>query len=180
MAGLRDQLLKSGLVNEKQVKKAEKEKRKGQQNQPQGKAGEVSDEQMRRQQAQIEKQERDRLLNQQLKEAADKRALAAQARQLIETHKLPYQEGDTPFNFTDTGKVKKLYLESKVRDQLVRGLLGIVKFDSQYALVPRETAEKIRQRDPSALLLLNDPPGQPQPEADDPYAQYQIPDDLIW
>jgi len=41
--------------------------------------------------------------------------------------------------------VKKLYLEIKFRDQLVRGQLAIVKLDQQYEFVPRET----RRENPS-------------------------------
>jgi uncharacterized protein len=178
MAGLRDQLLKTGLVNEKQVKKAQKEKYKEQK--CQGKAA-GTDEMQRLQQAQADKTERDRLLNQQRKEESEKKALTAQARQLIEAHRISLVEGEVPFNFTDCGKVKKLYLEIKFRDQLVRGQLAIVKLDQQYEFVPRETAEKIRQRDASVLVLLNGPTADNEPSsADDPYAKFQIPDDLIW
>lgn len=182
MAGLRDQLLKSGLVNEKQVKQARKDMQKEQQQQKQqGKGRSAIDEDvLRRQQAMAEKAERDRKLNQQRKEEADKKAMAAQVRQLIEDHKQPYGAGDTPFNFTDGGTVKKLYLGRQVRDQLVRGQLAVVKLDNRYEMVPRETAEKIRLRDAEAIILLNDTKVHNEPAIDDPYADYQVPDDLIW
>ena len=179
MAGLRDQLLKSGLVNEKQVKKALKEKHKEQRSQ--GKSSVVADEEAKRRiQAQAEKQERDRQLNQQRKDEAEKKSLAAQVRQLIEVHRLVRKEGEIPYSFTDAGKVKKILLEPRLRDQLVRGQLGIVKLDQAYELVPRETAEKIRQRDAGSVILLNEATGHNEPSDDDPYADYQVPDDLIW
>jgi uncharacterized protein YaiL (DUF2058 family) len=179
MAGLRDQLLKSGLVNEKQVKKAQKEKIKEQRGQ--GKAADPSDVKMRLQQAQAEKNEKDRLLNQQRKEEADRKALAAQVRQLVETQRLPGTEGEIPFYFTDGGKIKKWRLNQKSRDQLVKGQTAIVKLDDQYAIVPRETSEKISRRMAEAVVLQNDADNNNQgPAADDPYAAYQVPDDLIW
>ncbi len=179
MAGLRDQLLKSGLVNEKQVKKAQREKHK-EQRAPHGKPV-ASEQQQSLQQRQTEKQERDRQLNQQRREESERRALAAQARQLIEAHRLARIEGELPFHFNDSGKVKRLLLDSRTRDQLANGLLAIVRLDAGYEMVPRETAEKIRQRDPAALVLLNEPTARDhQPAADDPYAAYQIPDDLVW
>ena len=92
MAGLRDQLLKSGLVNEKQVKKAQREKHK-EQRAPHGKPV-ASEQQQSLQQRQAEKQERDRQLNQQRREESERRALAAQARQLIEAHRLARIEGE--------------------------------------------------------------------------------------
>ena len=182
MAGLRDQLLKSGLVNEKRVKQAQKEQRKDQrQKQQQGKSAPALDEaRLRQQQIQAEKLERDRRLNQERQDAAEKKALCAQARQIIEVHRLARSEGETPFSFIDAGKVKKLYLDGKQRDQLVQGQLAIVKLDQRYELVPRETAEKIRQRDGSLIILLNEPSGQVQPVVDDPYAGFAVPDDLIW
>ena len=179
MAGLRDQLLKSGLVNEKQIRKAQKEKQKEQRSHGNPKAA-ADKEAQSRLNAQYEKLQRDRALNQQRKEDADRKALAAQARQLIEVHKQPRNEGETPFSFTDAGKIKKLMLETRVRDQLVRGQLAIVRVDQAYELVPRETAEKIRQRDATFLFLLNEPSGHNEPSGDDPYADYQVPDDLIW
>lgn len=179
MAGLRDQLLKSGLVNEKQVKKVQKEKHKEQKT-PQGKSI-VTEEKQRLQQAQVEKTERDRLLNLQRQAEAEKKALAAQSRQLIEAHHIERKEGETPFNFTDAGKVKKLYLENTLRDKVVRGQVAIVRLDRQYEFVPRETAEKILQRDPSVLILLNEVAGGNEPSTTpDPYADFQVPDDLIW
>lgn len=182
MAGLRDQLLRSGLVNEKQVKQAQKEKCKEQQQQRQLGKGQtaVDAEALRRQRTMADKVERDRQLNQQRQEKAEQKALVAQVRQLIESHKQPYGQGDTPFNFTDGGKVKKLYLERQVRDQLVRGQLAVVKLDDHYELVPRETAEKIRLRHAGTLILLNDAKAHNEPAVDDPYASYQVPDDLIW
>jgi len=177
MAGLRDQLLKSGLVNEKQVKKAQKEKHKEQRNQ--GKSV-VPEDKLRLQQAQAEKAERDRLLNQQRKEEAERKAVSAQVRQLIETQRIAKAEGDIPFNFTDGGAVKKLYLDRKLRDLLVKGHTAIVKLDDRYEIVPRETAEKIGQRLAEAVVLLNEAARSEEPSADDPYAAYQVPDDLIW
>ena len=47
-----------------------------------------------------------------------------------------------------------------------------------YEIIPREAAEKIEQRDPRRILLLNTATN--EVEADDPYADYQIPDDLMW
>ena len=43
--------------------------------------------------------------------------------------------------------------------------------------MPTTVAEKIRQRDEAAVVLLNDRNVQ---DEDDPYADYPIPDDLMW
>jgi uncharacterized protein YaiL (DUF2058 family) len=182
MSGLKDQLLKAGLVNEKQLKKAQQEKRReNRQNQGQGKTAAAEEEKRRLQQAAAEKAERDRQLNLQRKEEAEKKAIAAQVKQLIETHRQPKGESETPFNFVDDGKVKRLYLGGQARSQVVRGQLAIVKLNGQYELVPIDVVDKIRQRDAGAVVLQNDPPNkQGQDGSDDPYANFQVPDDLMW
>lgn len=177
MAGLKDQLLKAGLVNEKQIKQAQKEKHKEQkQSRP---AGAEADSQRIRQ-AQAEKAERDRQLNQQRKEAQDKKAVAAQIRQLIEAHRLAREEGEIPFNFTDGTAVKRMHLTESVRDRLVRGVLAIVRLDGKYELVPADIAERIAERDERYVVLRNPLRKEETAPADDPYAAYQVPDDLIW
>ncbi|MEY4685237.1 MAG: hypothetical protein RLZ25_1696 [Pseudomonadota bacterium] len=176
MAGLRDQLLKSGLVTEKQVKKVQKEQVKATKANAHRPAPPTVDTAPRHQ----EKIERDRLLNQQRQAELARRDLEAQIRDLITTRRILPEAGDTPFNFTDGTKVKKLYLTSSMRDQLVRGVIGIVHFEGGHAFVPRETIEKIRLRDEEVILLLNDLKGEPTETQNDPYAQYQVPDDLIW
>jgi len=57
------------------------------------------------------------------------------------------------------------------------GQLVIVNFNGVFELVPPDIAEKIRERNPSLVIDL---PEEQQPDADDPYAQYQVPDDLMW
>ncbi len=174
---LQNQLLKMGLVDEKKVKQAKKEKHK--QAKQQSKKAVVVDEASRlAQQAAAQKAERDRELNRQRKEEAERKALAAQVRQLIEVNRLPRGEGDIAYNFSDDNKVKRLYVTEQMQRQLGLGRLAIVRLDEQYELVPTAVAEKIRQRDESCVILCNEP--EAKSEEDDPYADYQIPDDLMW
>lgn len=180
---LRDQLLKAGLVNDKQAKKAAKEQRK-EANQRHGQQqNRQAEEEARReaQRAQQEKAERDRQLNQQRQQAAAEKALSAQVRQLADTNQVPDADGDIAFNFTDGANVKRIYVNEPARKRLSDGLLAIIKVDGRYRLVPRETAEKIRTRLPSSLILLNEPKRTGKPAAaDDPYAGFEVPDDLMW
>lgn len=174
---LQNQLLKMGLVDEKKVKQAKKDKHK--QAKQQGKKAVVVDEAKRlAQQVAAQKAERDRELNRQRKEEAERKALAAQVHQLIEANRLPKGEGDIAYNFNDEGKVKRLYVTEQMQRQLGLGRLAIVKLDEQYELVPTAVAEKIRQRDESCVILCNEP--EQNSDEDDPYADYQIPDDLMW
>jgi hypothetical protein len=54
-----------------------------------------------------------------------------------------------------------------------------VRLDDSYELVPMVVADKIRQRDESYVIVSQQPQASVD-EADDPYADYKIPDDLMW
>lgn len=182
MAGLKDQLLKSGLINDKQLKKAARDQHKESQlSKQQGKPTQQDSQRANLQQAQQIKIQRDRELEQSRKQAAELKALSAQIGQMIEQAAMRHTEGDLIFSFADLNTVKRLHLNACTRDQLSRGLAGIVKHGHKYHIVPRETVEKIRQRDASAVTLLN-PHGQKAEIStdEDPYAAFQVPDDLIW
>ena len=66
-----------------------------------------------------------------------------------------------------------------VRDHLVAGRLVIVGQGETFELVPRVVADKIAERD-AALVVRVNKPATPAVAEDDPYADYQIPDDFTW
>jgi uncharacterized protein YaiL (DUF2058 family) len=171
---LQDQLLKAGLVKANQLKKAAKEKRQAQL----GNAPDVSADHAR--QAQQQKAESDRIRNREQQAERERKAQAAQIRQLIETQRLARSGGDSAFQFADDGKIKKIHMHAAQRAQLISGMLAVVKLGQTYELVPSATAEKIALRDLSRVLVFN---VQSRPQTDtasDPYADYPVPDDLMW
>ena len=175
---LRDQLMKAGLVSEKQAKQAGKQKQKQQRLE---KKGQVEVDDVIKQaalQAQAEKAARDQALNEQQKEKAEQKARAAQIKQLIETSRLPKLQSDDYYNFVDEKKIKRIAVNAMLRDKLSRGSLAIVRHGGGYEMIPREAALRIQERDPRRVILLNTPTE--APDADDPYAAYQVPDDLMW
>ncbi|MBU1330023.1 MAG: DUF2058 domain-containing protein [Gammaproteobacteria bacterium] len=175
---LRDQLLKAGLVNEKQAKQVGKQQQKQQRLVKKGQAEIDDSARQAAAQAQAEKAARDQELNRQQQEKAEQKARAAQVRQLIEASRLPKLTSDDYYNFVDDKKVKRLPVNAMLRDKLSRGSLAIVRHGGGYEVIPREAALKIQERDPQRVVLLNTPTE--APDADDPYAAYQIPDDLMW
>ena len=175
---LQDQLLNAGLVDKKKAKAVQKEKRKQAKQQPKGQA-KIDESKLRAQQVLQEKAERSRTLSQQQQAEADKKAIQAQIKQLIESNRIDRQNGEVAYQFVDDKKIKKLYVTELLQNQLGKGLIAIVKLNDSYELVPKVVAEKISQRDESTVLLLNDK-SQDVVEEDDPYADYQIPDDLMW
>ena len=182
MAGsLQDQLLKAGLADSKQAKAINKEKRK------QGKVAkdrrhEATDEiKAAARQAAADKAARDRSLNQARDEAAARKAINAQIKQLIHTHSEQRAGSGIDFNFTDGKKIKKILVSGQQRARLVSGLLKIVKSGDRYELVPAPIADKIAQRDAERVI---DCRGENEPalteEEKDWYKDFEIPDDLDW
>ncbi|WP_252271105.1 DUF2058 domain-containing protein [Pseudomonas subflava] len=175
---LRDQLLKAGLVNEKQAKQATKQKQKQQRLEKKNQV-EVDDSQQQAvQQAKAEKLAKDQELNREQQEKAQQKAIAAQIKQLIESARLPKLTTEDYYNFVDDKKVKRLSVNNLMRDKLSRGSLAIVRHGGGYEVIPREAALKIQERDERRIVLLNTPTE--APDEDDPYAAYQVPDDLMW
>ena len=164
MASLQDQLLQSGLVDKKKAKQLKQEHRKEAKGRQKGQVHiDEAKEQARR--AQLEKAERDRQLNKAQQAEAEKKAIKAQIVQLITMNRIHREQGDVAYQ--------------KIQQELINGRLAIAKLGDEYALLPASAAEKIAQRDAQVIVVLN----QYAPTAvdeDDPYAEYQIPDDLMW
>ncbi|MBY6034858.1 DUF2058 domain-containing protein [Marinobacter daepoensis] len=178
MASLQEQLLKAGLADEKKARAVKNEKRKQRKQQPKG-AVVVNETEERARQARQEKAERDRQLNLERKQEAEKKAIQAQIRQLIETNRLDRSRGETSYQFVDGKKIKKIPVDDTMVDQLSRGRLAVVRQGENYDIVPEKVARKIMERDAAAVIVLHD---RKQDDAgeDDPYAGYEIPDDLMW
>jgi uncharacterized protein YaiL (DUF2058 family) len=178
MASLKDQLLQAGLVDKKKAKQLQQEQRKEARSRQKGQAHiDETREQVRRDQ--LEKAERDRLLNRAQQEEAGKKAIKAQVIQLITLNRVPRERGDVAYQFADGTRIKKLYVTQQIHKDLINGRLAIARLGGDYELLPAPAAQKIAQRDPQVIVVLNqyEPPAAAE---DDPYAQYQIPDDLMW
>jgi len=174
---LADQLLKAGLVNAKKAQQVKKDKKKKQKQQFKNRDRSQDESKLAAQQALTEKQEKSRKLNQQREAEANATAVAAQIKQLIE-YNVVKRDGDVPFNFVDAGKIKKIYVDNKMQNDLQKGNLAVVKFSKKYEVVPAGIAVKIAQRDDSYVLLANKK--SQVTDEDDPYAEFKIPDDLMW
>ena len=106
---LREQLLKAGLVTEKQAKKAE---RQTSQQQHQRKKGSLPDptpeQQAAVRKAQAAKFARDQALNRERQEKAAAKARRAELRQFIDQHRLPRVESDDYYNFVDEQRIRRI------------------------------------------------------------------------
>lgn len=185
MPSLQDQLLNAGLVDKKAAKQANKEKAKQHKANKNKKEKTISETQQAAKQALAEKTARDRETNLKLKQQTEKKAIQAQIIQLIKMNKIDKGKGDIGYNFTDQN-IKKIYITKALQEQLSKGRLAIVKLTTankiSYELVAPQIAEKIAQRDDSFVVLLNEKNKEPETDSkdDDWYADYEIPDDLMW
>lgn len=178
---LQEQLLKAGLVKEKQLKKSNSEKRKQTRQQLHSKAGVVDEAKEAAKLALAQKAERDRELAKEQNKAAQAKAIAAQIRQIITLNKQPKNNGDVAYNFVDDKKIKTLYVDLAMVAHLSQGRLAIVKLDNQYEIVPQSAALKIQSRDPSFIVVCNEQVKKADgTQEEDPYADYKVPDDLMW
>jgi len=177
---MQEQLLKAGLVSSAKAKSIKTEKHKQQQTQRHHKIEVVDEAKMWAQKAAAEKAEHDRLLNLQQQEQAKQKELHAQIKQLIDEHKIEFdaRNAEIAYHFTDGTKVKKFYVTEELRDQLAKGKLAIVKAGKDYALVNEEIALKIQERNEHRVLAWNK--FEINVAEDDPYAAFEIPDDLMW
>jgi uncharacterized protein YaiL (DUF2058 family) len=176
-----DQLLKAGLVTKKQVQKVQQDKkRKNKQQQQHSKKEKVVDEtKLKAQRAAEEKAKRDRELNRKKEEQARQKAISIEINQLITNNCLARDEScDIVYNFEHNKKVRRVYVDDEMKKQIVQGKLGIARIEGRYELVTKAIAEKIQQRNEKRVVIFSD--DQKTVDENDPYADHQIPDDLMW
>ncbi len=137
---------------------------------------------MAAQQAQAAKVARDQELNRKREEKAKRRARIAEIEQIIEQNRVPRLETEDYYSFIDGKKIRRMSVDAQRREQLTSGVLAIVRYKGHYAVVPKETAARIRERDENMVVPLV-PPKETEAEAaaiDDPYKDFVVPDDLTW
>lgn len=82
------------------------------------------------------------------------------------------------YNFEHDKKIKRIYINQQMKQQLIDGTLALARIDGRYELVPISVAEKIKQRNEKRVIFIEAEDN--QPDEDDPYADFKVPDDLIW
>lgn len=170
-------MLKAGLVTSKKMAKVQRTAKKSR-----VQAREAREAVEENKKAQLE---RDKLLSEQQKQATLSKEYKAQVKQLIEMNRITVARGDINFNFTDNNVIKRIAVDKPTQTQLINGRLAIARLatnaagESEYAIIPAVVAEKIAQRDATSIVLHSALSQEVQDE-DDPYADFKIPDDLMW
>lgn len=174
---LQEQMLKAGLVTSKKMAKVQRTAKKSR-----VQAREAREAVEENKKAQLE---RDKQLSEQQKQVTLAKEFKAQVKQLIEMNRITVAKGDIGFNFTDNNLIKKIYVDKLTQTQLINGRLAIARLstdnsgESEYAIIPASVADKIAQRD-ATNIVLHSALSQEAQDEDDPYADFKVPDDLMW
>ncbi|MGB6243287.1 MAG: DUF2058 domain-containing protein [Castellaniella sp.] len=178
MVSLQEQLLKAGLVDTKKAKRVSHEKSR--QKKVERQTGQQSIDEAREAALDAQRKHRDRVreLNAQQDTAAKQKAIMAQIVQMVQQSRQAKGAGEIAYNYTYGTKIERLFVSAAVRAQLVAGHLVIVRLGDVVELVPKVVADKIAERDPSSVVRV--PKTSTVADEDDPYAEYAIPDDLMW
>ncbi|HHC71994.1 MAG TPA: DUF2058 domain-containing protein [Thiotrichales bacterium] len=172
-----EQLLKLGLVDEKQVKKARQasRKKKGRKGRGHAAAPEEAEAARRRQE---EKRQRDREANLRRQEERKRKELRAQVKQIVRQGCLRNWEGELPYRFVVDGKIRTIHLGEEARRQVVGGRAAIVRNGDRHVPVSAATAEKLLERDASVVVCWHREGASSDGSDDDGYPP--VPDDLVW
>lgn len=173
---LKDQMLALGLISKQQAARRPGKKTQA----PKKQRGQKSQRQQELDAIAAHKREKDRAANREREIQRKAREQADWVRQIIATHALAREAtGDDvePFNFTLNGKIHRLHAKPDQRQRLVSGALGIVQFDGRYHLLPTVEVQRLAEKIAPRCWL---PTEDEAPAEDDPYAEYKVPDDLVW
>ena len=178
MASLQEQFLKAGLVDKNKVKLVSQDKSKQKKAERRTGTTTVDEARIAAQELQRKNAERARELNAQRDAAASQKAIAAQIAQMVKQNRQGKGNGDIAYNFTHDNKIDRIYVSAAVQAHLMAGRLVIVCLGGVTELVPKVIADKIAERD--AALVVRVKKTSNDVDEDDPYAAFQIPDDLMW
>lgn len=178
---LQAQLIQAGLAKKSKAAEVVREQNKVRQGKAPAAPSEI---QLEAERLRTERVERDRALAAEHKARAHLTELRAQARQIIKDRKVP-RSGESEYRFTADGAIRSLLVNEELRRKLSAGALVIARMDDSYELLPRAAAEKVRERDASLIVLdhgqaAGSEPAASTSEDDAYYAQFKVPDDLVW
>jgi len=182
MNSLQEQMLKAGLSDKKRARQATVDKKKKtKQNRHNTKHKiEVEDELKKGiEQKKAEQQAKNQQIAKQHKQELEAKELQARIKQILEHNGLKDYDGDLSYNFTYKNLVKKLHVSALIHKSIVKGSLAICVFEGAFFLIPETIATRLALLDSAVIAALNERVDD-EIDADDPYADFAIPDDLMW
>ena len=177
---LHEQLLKAGLVDEKRLEDAERDKRRERNSAPTKRPAHHTQrlpQSVAPPPAPVRPPKPD--LETTKKEAQTaRRLLEREIVQVIKANRQRHNDGDEVYNFVDGTKIGRIYVTSETHAGLTCGELAIVRLRTRYAVVPTVTATGIAEKAPEYVVVAHQ---SVQSDRVDPaYVDHPIPDDLRW
>jgi len=180
MASLQDQLLRSGLINKQKAKQVQTDKRRNAKQKKKKGTVEISAAQLAINEQKEQQRKQDLEKNKEIQAQLAARAEHGKLIQMIAQHCEKDYHGDVDYHFTFANKVKRIAINEKTQQSLINGGLAICALNEEFYLINKEAASKLREIDDSVLVSLHDKVEISDIEEEDPYAEFAIPDDLMW
>ncbi|MGB0936735.1 MAG: DUF2058 domain-containing protein [Colwellia sp.] len=183
MASLQDQLLKAGLTTKQKARQANADSRKKNKQKRSGVKHDATLQEQVKQDLAKSKQEKiakDNALNAEKKQQLAEKEQGLRILQILQHQNIKNVVGENEYNYTYGSKIKKVLIDDVTHRALVNGRLALCGFDDVTYIVTSETAAKLATLDDKIILVQNDKVESDTPDEDDPYAGYEIPDDLMW
>lgn len=105
---------------------------------------------------------------------------ADRLRQMIRANRIDRTYAGVPYRFTQGSRILEIAVTGTQQGRIARGELGVVSDGERYELIPAKVARRIREIDREAVLVLNAGADRTTGDDNDPYADYRVPDDLMW
>ena len=176
-SSLKDQLLKAGLVTPEQVARAER---------PPRTSAKRRDRTGRRAPPRPEPA-RARAPSAHAPAAApvDRKALRKRVKAFLSKQRLNDKNADQPFHIVRGGRIKRVYVSAAQRVLLRAGELVIAAVYGNHYLITAADAARLQAMLPGAVIhsaraAAGEEDGAAEREGEDPYAGYEVPDDLVW
>ena len=99
---------------------------------------------------------------------------------MIRANRIDRAYAGVPYRFTQGSRVREIAVTGTQQGRIARGELAVVSDGERNELVPAKVARRVRGIDPAAVLVLNSANERGDDTGDDPYADYRVPDDLMW
>jgi len=165
---LQEQLLKSGLISEDQLKDAKKKPSK-----PAKKKNKPKKQQVKTnaRPAPTPTPNPEQILKE--------KNLRTEVKKLLRSYKLNDKTGEVPYNYSVNNQVKRFYVTKQQQDQLIEGKLAIANWNDISYLIPFEAVAELTKLYPKIdISHVNNE--ELKTSDDDPYADYVVPDDIKW
>lgn len=162
---LQEQLLKSGLINKERLNKPKKK--------PAKKKHQPNANKYHRQHTTPP----DSVTPAELKKQKE---LRADVKKLLRSHKINDNTGEIAYNYTINNQIKRFFVTEAQQKSLIEGEVAIVNWNGISYLIPKEAAEEAKQLFPKINVCLVEKQETKETNANDPYADFVIPDDIKW